>query len=293
MKKNDYVEEILKPAADSFAMIAKINSMDRNFTKSEKNIAKVIMQDPEKVIYASIAELSSACKVSEPTIIRFCRKIGLNGYQDLKLTLAKEMVSPLQAINENITSDDDAQSVVNKVFNGTVETLSFTKNYLSIPDLEKAVKFLSSARRIIITGMGNSHAICLDLQHKLLRLGRDVTAYSDPHLATIALVHADKRDVLFCISHSGSSKEVVDLAQQAKENQVNIISITDSGITPLSQISTITLHTCSNETKYRILGRESRIAELAIIDSIYTLLALRYEEEDFLTVENSLKSHKY
>ena len=278
---------------DSFAILVKIDSMQKNFTKSEKKIAAVITEGPEKVIYSSIAELAASCGVSEPTIIRFCRKIGLAGYQDLKLTLAMELVNPLQAINEQIRRDDDVSSIVTKVFNGTIETLSFTRNSLSLPDLEKAAELLGNARRIIAVGMGNSHAICIDLQHKLLRLNLDISAYSDPHLATISLVHADKRDVLFCISHSGSSKEIVDLAIEAFHNHVHVISITGSGITPLSKYSDITLHTCSNETKYSILGRESRIAELAIIDSIYTLLALKYENSAFLAVENALKNHKY
>lgn len=278
---------------DSSAILVKIASMERSFTKSEKKIAAVLMEMPEKVIYASIAELAANCRVSEPTIIRFCRKIGLAGYQDLKLTLAMELVNPLQAINEQITRDDDVSDIVSKVFNGTIETLNFTRNGLSLPDLEKAAALIAGARRVIAVGMGNSHAICIDLQHKLLRLNLDVSAYTDPHLASISLVHADERDVLFAISHSGSSKEIVDLATEAARNRVHVISITGAGITPLSKCSEITLHTCSNETKYSIFGRESRIAELAIIDSIYTLIALNYDNSAFLEVEKALKNHKY
>ena len=275
------------------ATIAKINAMQQDFTKAEKKVAAVITEDPEQVIYASIAELAQSAGVSEPTIIRFARKIGLNGYQDLKLTLAREFVNPLQAINGQITRQDDVGSIVSKVFNGTIETLNFTRDALSLADLEKAAELVGGARRIIAVGMGNSHAICIDLLHKLLRLNLDVSAYSDPHMATIALVHADERDVLFCISHSGSSKEIVDLAEEASGKNVHVISITGSGITPLARYSEITLHTVSNEIRYSILGRESRIAELAIIDSIYTLLALKYENSAFLDVENALKSHKY
>ena len=275
------------------ATIAKINAMQQDFTKAEKKVAAVITEDPEQVIYASIAELAQSAGVSEPTVIRFARKIGMNGYQDLKLTLARELVSPLQAINGQITRQDDVGSIVSKVFNGTIETLNFTRDALSLPDLEKAAELIGNARRIIIVGMGNSHAICIDLLHKLLRLNLDVSAYSDPHMATIALVHADERDVLFAISHSGSSKEIVDLAKEAADKNVHVISITGSGITPLARYSEITLHTVSNEIRYSILGRESRIAELAIIDSIYTLLALKYENSAFLEVENALKSHKY
>ncbi len=287
------LEDTNMKAAESYAIVFMMHSMMSSFTKSEKKIVTVIEKDPEKVIYSSIADMAANCKVSEPTVIRFCRKLGLNGYQDLKLKLAKELVNPLQAINENITKEDNTSTIVSKVFNSTVETLTLTKENLSLPDLEAAVDLLTGAARITVIGMGNSHAICLDLQHKLLRLGLNVTAYSDPHLAAISIAHKDENDVLFCISHSGSSKEIVDLAMQAKEHNAKVISITNTGISPLSKYSTITLHTCSNETKYRILGRESRIAELAIIDSIYTMISLKYNSNDFLDVENALKYHKY
>ena len=277
----------------SSAIIIQIDSMQQTFTKSEKKVAAVITEAPEKVIYSSIADLAANTGVSEPTIIRFCRKIGLNGYQDLKLKLAMELVNPIQAIDENITSEDDTSAIVSKIFNGTIETLKLTQSGLSVQDLEKAAELLLQARRIIVIGMGNSHAICLDLQHKLLRLDYLTAAYSDPHLASISLAHADERDVLFCISHSGSSKEIVGLAEDARKRQVHVVSITGAGISPLSKCSEITLHTFSNETRYSILGRESRIAELAIIDSIYTILALRHNSSDFLDVENALKSHKY
>lgn len=275
------------------ATVLKIQAMRDSFSKSEKRVADAIIADPQEVIYASVAELAVRSKVSDPTVVRTCKKIGFNGYQDLKITLARELVNPLQAIHEEATPEDDVQTVIAKIFQSTVSTLNLTRDTLDPENVAQAVKAIKSARKIVIIGVGNSHAISLDLQHKLMRLGINAQAFSDPHMAAIALSYMDQRDLAFCISHSGSSREVVDLAMQAKQNGVIIISLSNIGISPLSRISDIPLHTASNETKYRIFGQSSRIAQLAVIDALYTLIVLQSDHSGELIVENALKNRKY
>lgn len=275
------------------ATVLKIQAMRDSFSKSEKRVADAIIADPQEVIYASVAELADRSKVSDPTVVRTCKKIGFNGYQDLKITLARELVNPLQAIHEEVTVEDNIQTVISKVFQSTVSTLNFTRDTLKPENVDHAVKAIKSARKIVIIGVGNSHAISLDLQHKLMRLGINAKAFSDPHMAAIALSYMDQRDIVFCISHSGSSREVVDLAMQAKQNGAVIISLSNIGISPLSRIADIALHTASNETKYRIFGQSSRIAQLAVIDVLYTLIVLHSDQSGELIVENALKNRKY
>ena len=275
------------------ATILKIQTMRGSFSRAEQRVADTIIAKPQEVIYASFAELAERSKVSDPTVVRTCKKLGFNGYQDLKITLARELVNPLQAIHEEITVDDDISTVIGKVFQSTINTLNFTRDTLKAEDISHTAQAIQNARKVLIVGMGNSHAISLDLQHKLMRLGISAQAFSDPHMATIALSYMDQRDLLFCISHSGSSREVVDLAIQAKQNGVMIISLSNIGISPLSRISDIALHTASNETKYRIFGQNSRIAQLAVIDALYTLIVLHCDQSSELIVENALKTRKY
>ena len=275
------------------ATILKIQTMRGSFSRAEQRVADTIIAKPQEVIYASVAELAERSKVSDPTVVRTCKKLGFNGYQDLKITLARELVNPLQAIHEEITVDDDISTVIGKVFQSIINTLNFTRDTLKAEDISHTAQAIQNARKVLIVGMGNSHAISLDLQHKLMRLGISAQAFSDPHMATIALSYMDQRDLLFCISHSGSSREVVDLAIQAKQNGVMIISLSNIGISPLSRISDIALHTASNETKYRIFGQNSRIAQLAVIDALYTLIVLHCDQSSELIVENALKTRKY
>ena len=275
------------------AIIMKMQGMKDMFTKAEQRVIDTIVENPQEVIYASVAELAERSKVSDPTVIRTCKKLGLSGYQDLKITLAKDLVNPLQSINEDVSPTDDCHTVTDKVFQSTIRTLQFTHDTLNVADVDATVKAILSARKIIIVGMGNSRAIANDLEHKLMRLGKNAHAFSDPHMATMAISFLNSEDVLFCISHSGSSREIVDLAIQASKLDVTTICLTNIGISPLSKISDIALHTASSETHYRIIGLNSRIAQLAIIDTLYTLLALQIDSSSSLNVERAMQTHKY
>ena len=79
-------------------------------SKSEQQVIDYISKNPEQVIYLSVAGLAENSGVSDATVIRACRSIGLNGYQELKVTLAQDIVSPLQSIHEEI-GPEDAPSV--------------------------------------------------------------------------------------------------------------------------------------------------------------------------------------
>ena len=280
---------------ESAAIVAKMLAMRETMSKSEQRVIDTITAEPHDVIHLSVSELAHRSQVSDPTVIRTCRKLGLEGYQDLKLTLARELVNPLQLINEDICDNDDTQTVVSKTFRSIIKTMDFTLQTLNIPDLEKVLDYIVNAKRIAVVGFGNSHSVASDLQHKLMRVGYPATYYGDPYLAAIAITYFKPGDVLFCISHSGSSSEVIELAQMAKEKGAAVLCVTKSGISPLSKIATVSLFTSSSESNYRIIGLNSRFAQLAIIDSIHALLNLRSkgEGEELLMPEDSVKHFNY
>lgn len=276
-------------------MVMKIKAIMNTMSKSEQLVCEYIISHPEEVIHLSVAELANASGVSDATVIRTSQKIGNDSYQDLKLSLAQDIVTPLQAVNEAVSESDTANIILEKVFQSTLHTLDFTYNILNVNDIDMTAEKLLKARRICICGLGNSHAIAADMQHKLIRLGLNATAYADSHLQIIGVSSTTPEDVVFAISHSGSSKDIVRVAEIAKENGAFVISITCLGNSPLSDISDIALHTASNETQYRAVALSSRIAQMAIVDAIYTFIALRKPDatDGFYKLERHLSRTKY
>ena len=276
-------------------MLMKIEAMRSGLSKSELLVCDYILAHPEEVIHLSVSELAVKSGVSDATVIRASQKIGSSSYQDLKISIAKDIVTPLQGVNEEINADDPAGRVTEKVFQGILHTLDFTYRTQDPGLLEKAADILLSANRICICGLGNSHAIAADIQHKFMRLGLSATAYADNHLQVICANSMKSNDVLFAVSHSGSSRDIVHAAEIALRNNASVISLTNVGRSPLADISTVALHTASNETKYRRVALSSRIAQMAIVDVLYTMIALKKPDvfEGFHNIEKDLAQTKY
>lgn len=278
------------------ALLLRVKALYNSLSKSEKKVFDYILQNPEEVIYLSVTGLAEKSGVSDATVVRACRKIGMDGYQDLKVNLAQDIVTPLQSIHEDVDESDSYSQILDKIIQSTMHTLQFTRDVIDIREIEKAAEALGRAHRVNIYGLGNSHAVAVDMQHKLMRLGINATAYTDSHMQCIASVYLGSNDVVVCVSHSGSSRDVVEAADLAKKNGATIISVTNFGRSPLSDLADIKLYTASRETKYRILALASRIAQIAITDILYTIIALNKKQivvEGFHKIEEGLESKKY
>ena len=139
-------------------MIMKIQALKGGMSKAEQQVCDYIVAHPEEVIYLSVSELASASGVSDATVIRASQKIGSSSYQELKISLAQDIVTPLQAVNEEISEADPPKTVLEKVFQSALHTLNFTYNMLKADEIVLAAEKLMGARRIAICGLGNSSA---------------------------------------------------------------------------------------------------------------------------------------
>lgn len=281
--------------ADS-ALIMKMQSFLPEMSKAEKRIAQIILDDPREIVQMSITELAARSKVSDATVVRFCRRLGMQGYQEMKVTLAQDLVSPIESIHEEVSEGDAPADVLGKVFSSTMHALEYTLRILDKRQFEQALETISRAKTINIYGCGNSASVARDMQHKLMRLGLRAVSFSDGHMQSIASTALEKGDVCIAISHSGSSKDVVSAAKLAKMRGATVICMTGLGRSPLSDVADIRLDTASKETSYHIVALSSRISQYTIIDSLYSALAVmrhRQDEVRQITIEQALSEKKY
>ena len=262
--------------------------------KAEKRIADWIFENPKKIISLSIIELAEQCGCGEATIVRFAKRLGLNGYQELKFSLAAEEGG--SKVSTHISACDSTYEIYQKVCNDIYLSLEKTKESLKADALAKAAEAICSAGKIAIFGLGNSSAIAIDASHKFMRAGLNTHSYTDNHMQVIAASHLTEGDVAIGISHSGSSKDIVEALKIAKDHGAVTIAITNSGKSPILKQSDIVLATTSEETKYNILALNSRIAQLAIIDTLYFYIVYNRSEdamESIKETEYSLLTKKY
>lgn len=289
------MKKIFKNRKEDENVVKTILSIKANyekFSKSEKQIADFIIENPEKILPLYITELSNKCGVSEATIVRFSKKIGFEGYQQLKIAIAQEHHT--RPVNENITVDDAPYDIFAKICDDIYCSLEKTKKVIDKMAIEKCCDAILSAEQIILLGLGNSAPIANDAAHKMLRLGLHAHPYTDNHMQVIATAHADEKTVVIGISHSGASSDILDAMRVAKQGGAFTVAITNYQRSPIEKVSDVVLHTVSDETNYRILGLNSRIAQLAIIDTVYSYLVCHLENacDNIAKTENVLQNKK-
>lgn len=274
--------------------LLKIQVLYNDMGKSEKKIADYILSDPGALLPLSITDLADRSKSSEATIVRFAKRLGLSGYQELKITLAQE--SGKAANTHDIDINDSLSDIYDKVTSDIYRSLEMTKKSLDPNELTEAAQAVLSAGKVVIFGLGNSASVAADAGHKFFRAGIDAAAYSDNHMQAIAASHLKEGDVAIGISHSGSSRDIADALKIARDHNAKTIAITNKGKSPVARIADIRLFTASQETEYTILGLNSRIAALAIIDTIYSYIVCHRKGDALFaiaSVEDALKSKKY
>lgn len=259
-----------------------IRSIYNSLTKSEQKVADVILNETEKVIYSTITDLADSCDVGDATVLRFCRKIGYKGYQSFKLDLAKETVSVneemLNLKDNEITNDDTIESIVRKTANSNIFAINETLSLLDIEEVERAVKLLINSRKICFFGAAVSQLTAQDAVYKFLRIGFDVSTYSDYHVQLMQASLLTESDVAVGISFSGSTKDTFDVLSTAKKAGAKIMSITHHAKSPITKISDIVLLHGSKEGPLEGGLIPSKVSQLIVIDVLYNAVYARMKE---------------
>ncbi len=257
-------------------VLLKLQTLLPTLSPAEQQVARYTVKDPEFVIRASVSELARKSKVSDATVVRACRDLGFDSYQDFKLSIAQDLATPLESIQETIKPTDSPQEIIDKVFLWESNTLHLTRTTMDTAAITAAVEAILAANIVYIFGLGSSYAIGYDLQHKLMRAGIRAIAEEDSHFQAIIATDCTPQDVVFAISNSGKSLDIVTNSQIAKDSGATVISLTNTLTnSPLSKISDISIRTAENETEPSVIGMSPRLAQMAIVDTLYTFLTMR------------------
>ena len=259
-------------SASSINSLARIRSSYPALAASEARVANWIMQQPQKIIHLSMAQVAQACGVSDTTVLRFCRNTGFQGYTDLKLSIARDVVSPTQIIHDDIAEGDGPAVVARKVFMSNIQALYDTLEVLDEGALIKAINLLTAARRILIVGVGTSGPIVHSMYNMLMRLGLNCKAETDSYLQLMEVALLGPGDVVVAISQSGSSIDSVLTLKQAKENGAATICITGNAQSSITDHADVTLLSVDREARIEAIA--SRLAQVSIADALYVIMAL-------------------
>ena len=144
----------------------RIRSLYSSMGPAEKKIADFILADAQGIVSCSVTELAEKCGCGDATVVRFSRRIGFDGFQALKIGIAREIGST-SSVGTEITKNDTCFEIYKKRINDVSLSLNSTESILDPATLEKAAQTIMKARRVAVFGLGNSAAIAMDAAHKL------------------------------------------------------------------------------------------------------------------------------
>ncbi len=264
----------------------KIRKEYSTLSKVNKRIADHILHFPSEVIKQTASEIGEASDASSATVVRFVKKMGYSGLEDLKVSLASEQVvkESDHIIDPIVSSEDTLDVLCGKVETLIKETTTDVFAGMDQEVLRRAIESVKKARKIHLFGIGSSSLIAYDLFHKFNRAGKEASFVFDSHIGLETLTYATDKDVVIAVTYSGHTMETLLACEYAKQKGVHLIIITRNDGERISRLADEILKVPANEHLLRVGAISSLYASMIV----GTVLYLGVIQED---IENSIEEN--
>ena len=175
--------------------LEKIEAQLATLSKSERKVAAQILAAPQEAIHSSIARLARAAEVSEPTVNRFCHRLGTRGFPDFKLQLAQSLAQGQSWVSHDVDEDDDTRGYSHKIFDSALAGLQRVRERLDLAVVQQAVTALSRAQKVAFFGLGASAVVAHDAFNKFLRFDLPVVWSEDIVIQRMSCINSCAEDV--------------------------------------------------------------------------------------------------
>lgn len=247
-------------------IILQIHSAYNQLTRVEKKVADYVPQNKQKVLYMSITDLADSCQVGDTSVYRFCRTMGLDGYQQFKMKLSISLSE--QEIGQENKSQAE-ESVAGRIMESQMNAIRESYLLLKPEKVGDLVEMIENAERVYFFGIGDSLLTAEEARNKFLRITNKVSCISDPHMQSMGASLASGKDLIIIISYSGSTKDNIHVAKKAKEAGAKIACITHYKKSPLTAYSDVILLCGGEEAPLEGGSMSAKMGQLYLIDLLY------------------------
>ncbi|MDY7028654.1 MAG: MurR/RpiR family transcriptional regulator [Spirochaetota bacterium] len=249
--------------------VLNIKAVYSSLKTAEKAAMDYLLQAPNDLIDKTIAEVASAAGCSEATIVRLSKRLGYDGFPELKNDFQEHRDKDSVTVYANVTDKDNIEEIFNKVFDASIEALKDTNRMIDRESLNEAACLINKAENIMFCGLGDAAIVASVAQQRFLRIGKKTFYSLDHDTQLIYASQLEKGDVLVAISYSGRSRPILNTVKVARDAGAKIISITNFPVSPLTKKSDIILQTA---VFTQSIGSEviaKRLTALCIIEGLY------------------------
>lgn len=246
-----------------------------SLTPLEGKVAADILARRDITENTALREVAEGSGVSEAMVVKVAKKLGFAGFREFRAGLIDYYGSESASLHSEISADDRAGEVVQKVFRTAMQALEETFAILDLEAFERAADYLHRARQRDFYGLGGSAQIARDVSHKFLRIGIRTSVFDDAHMMMMSAALLTPDDVAVAYSHSGTTTAVIEALELARKNGARTIAVTNYPDSPLARMADVVL--CSTAQNSPLLGENAtaRIAQLNLLDALFVATAQR------------------
>lgn len=255
-------------------ILTKLVQEYNTFTKSEKKITDYILAHKHDTQYMTITELGTECGVAEATLTRFCRRLGCGGFNDFKLSLAKAAVSSrdpdsMYDLYGEVYPTDSVKDMCQKLYNADKEALTQTFQLLDPDSIVTTVDYIQRADRVYCYGQGGSSILAMEAWGRFATVTPKMQWIQDSHMQAMAASLLKKNDVILYFSFSGSTRELMDVAQIAGKRGVHLVLVTRFPKSPGAAYADVLLQCGAMEGPLQPGSIAAKVSQLYVIDVLF------------------------
>ncbi|MEM8541036.1 MAG: MurR/RpiR family transcriptional regulator [Pseudomonadota bacterium] len=193
---------------------------------SERRVAHLLVEEPETYSGAGLATLAEKANVSQPTVIRFCRKLGFKGFSDFKVAFAQSLAIEPLASHQDIDPKDTSSDIIRKVSQSAIQAITGVRDATEPTEVARAAELIGSARRVEFLANGAAKSVAVEGHNKLYRLGVPCGVTSDAFTQTVLANILGPGDMLLAISFSGTAALQLNAVEAAQQSGATVIALT-------------------------------------------------------------------
>ena len=253
-----------------------------SFSKGQKLIAGFILESYDKAAFMTASKLGKTVNVSESTVVRFAAELGYDGYPSMQKALQEMIRNKLTAIQRiEVTNDRIGdQDILSMVMQSDIEKIRITLDETDKVSFEQAVETIDNANRIYILGVRSASALANFMSFYFSYIYDNVVYVDTSSISEVyeQVMRIGPGDVLIGLSFPRYSKRTVKAMQYAKDQQADVIAITDCDASPLASIADISLFAKSDMASFV----DSLVAPLSLVNAL--IVACSRKNNDQLQV---------
>ena len=246
-----------------------------SMTPLESEIASYILNNKDEITKLKIQELADILFISKSAIHRFVKKIGFNGFNDLKVSIAKENADLLENnsyinVNYPFQAKDNPRQIAFKLLELYEKAIKDTFEYVDLDQIKAVSQLIDSADVIDVYTHAHNSNIAENFQDKMLTIGKSVNCPSSFYNQRLTVLASDQKHVAIILSYSGKATFILPIVKKLYEKGVKVIQIGKAGSNYYSQYVTYHLSISDSENnRDRMSQFSSHIAMQYIMDVLY------------------------